>query len=59
MQYQQQLQYYFEDEIGSNGFAKVVKGTPIPTGEKAEIIIIDKQLFLDPLNLRRVKSEIN
>ena len=48
-----------QDEIGSNGFAKVVKGNLIPTGEKVEINIIDKQLFLDPLNLRRVKSEIN
>ena len=49
-----------QDEIGSDGFDKVVKGTPIPTGEKVAIKIIDKiQLFLEPLNLRRVKSEIN
>ena len=39
-----------KDEIGSDGLAKVVKGTLIPTGEKAEIIIMDKnQLFSDHL----------
>ena len=52
--------YILQDEIGSGGFAKVVQGIHIPTGEKVAIKIMDKiQLFSDPLNLRRVKSEIS
>ena len=52
--------YILQNEIGSGGFAKVVQGTHIPTGEKVAIKIMDKiQLFSDPLNLRRVKSEIS
>ena len=52
--------YILHDEIGSGGFAKVVKGIHIPTGEKVAIKIMDKiQLFTDPLNLRRVKTEIS
>ena len=49
-----------QDKIGSDGFAKVVQGNYIPTEEKFAIKIVDKiQLFSDPLNLRRVKSEIS
>ena len=52
--------YILHDEIGSGGFAKVVQGTHIPTGEKVAVKIIDKIiLFTDPLNLRRVKTEIS
>ena len=52
--------YILHDEIGSGGFAKVVQGIHIPTGEKVAIKIMDKiQLFTDPLNLRRVKTEIS
>ena len=52
--------YILLDEIGSGGFAKVVQGTHIPTGEKVAIKIMDKiQLFTDPLNLRRVETEIS
>ena len=52
--------YILHDEIGSGGFAKVVKGIHIPTGEKVAVKIMDKiQLFTDPLNLRRVKTEIS
>ena len=52
--------YILIDEIGCGGFAKVVKGIHIPTGEKVAIKVMDKiQLFTDPLNLRRVKSEIS
>ena len=50
-----------QDEIGSNAFGKVVRGTYIPTGEKIAIIKIKDwiQQFSDILNLRRVKSEIS
>ena len=52
--------YILHDEIGSGGFAKVVEGIHIPTGEKVAIKIMDKiELFTDPLNLRRVKTEIS
>ena len=52
--------YILNDEIGSGGFAKVVQGIHIPTGEKVAIKIMDKiQLFTDPLNLRRVETEIS
>ena len=52
--------YILTDEIGCGGFAKVVKGIHIPTGEKVAIKVMDKiQLFTDPLNLRRVKTEIS
>ena len=52
--------YILHDEIGSGGFAKVVQGIHIPTGEKVAIKIMDKiQLFTDPLNLSRVKTEIS
>ena len=52
--------YILHDEIGSGGFAKVVKGIHIPTGEKVAVKIMNKiQLFTDPLNLRRVKTEIS
>ena len=49
-----------QDKIGSDDFAKVVQGNYIHTEEKFAIKIVDKiQLFSDPLNLRRVKSEIS
>ena len=52
--------YILTDEIGSGGFAKVVRGIHIPTGEKVAVKVMDKiQLFTDPINLRRVKSEIS
>ena len=51
--------YLLNEEIGSGGFAKVVSGTHIPTGEKVAIKIMDKQQILsDELNRERVKSEI-
>ena len=52
--------YTICEEIGSGGFAKVAKGIHIPTGEKVAIKIMDKNLlYSDPLNYRRVKSEIS
>ena len=52
--------YILHGEIGSGGFAKVVQGIHIPTGEKVAVKIMDKmQLFTDPLNLGRVKTEIS
>ena len=52
--------YTLENEIGKGGFATVYKGIHIPTGEKVAIKIIDKtQLQEDPLNLKRVESEIS
>ena len=52
--------YILRNEIGSGGFAKVVQGIHIPTGEKVAIKIMDKiELFTDPLNLRRVETEIS
>ena len=51
--------YLLNEEIGSGGFAKVVLGTHIPTGEKVAIKIMDKQQILsDELNKERVLSEI-
>ena len=51
--------YILEDEIGSGGFAKVVQGIHIPTGEKVAIKVLDKlQLMEDPENLKRVEREI-
>ena len=51
--------YILEDEIGSGGFAKVVQGIHIPTGEKVAIKVLDKlQLMEDPDNLKRVEREI-
>ena len=51
--------YLLNEEIGSGGFAKVVLGTHIPTGEKVAIKIMDKQQILsDELNRERVLSEI-
>ena len=51
--------YLLNDEIGSGGFAKVVLGTHIPTGEKVAIKIMDKeQILSDELNRERVLSEI-
>ena len=40
--------YLLNEEIGSGGFAKVVLGTHIPTGEKVAIKIMDKQYY--PMN---------
>ena len=52
--------YTLQNEIGKGGFATVYKGTHIPTGENVAIKIIDKtQLQEDPLNLKRVESEIS
>ena len=52
--------YTLENEIGKGGFATVYKGIHIPTGEKVAIKIINKtQLQEDPLNLKRVESEIS
>ena len=52
--------YTLQNEIGKGGFATVYKGTHIPTGENVAIKIIDKtQLKEDPLNLKRVESEIS
>ena len=52
--------YLLNDEIGSGGFAKVVLGTHIPTGEKVAIKIMDKeQILSDELNKERVLSEIS
>ena len=51
--------YLLNEEIGSGGFAKVVLGIHIPTGEKVAIKIMDKQQILsDELNKERVLSEI-
>ena len=51
--------YLLNEEIGSGGFAKVVLGTHIPTGEKVAIKIMDKeQILSDDLNKERVLSEI-
>ena len=51
--------YLLNEEIGSGGFAKVVLGTHIPTGEKVAIKIMDKeQILSDELNRERVLSEI-
>ena len=51
--------YILEDEIGSGGFAKVVQGIHIPTGEKVAIKVLNKlQLMEDPENLKRVEREI-
>ena len=51
--------YILEEEIGSGGFAKVVQGIHIPTGEKVAIKVLDKlQLMEDPDNLKRVEREI-
>ena len=52
--------YLLNEEIGSGGFAKVVLGIHIPTGEKVAIKIMDKQQILsDELNKERVLSEIS
>ena len=51
--------YLLNEELGSGGFAKVVLGIHIPTGEKVAIKIMDKQQILsDDLNKERVLSEI-
>ena len=51
--------YLLNEEIGSGGFAKVVLGTHIPTGEKVAIKIMDKeQILSDELNRQRVLSVI-
>ena len=51
--------YLLNEEIGSGGFAKVVLGTHIPTGEKVAVKIMDKeQILSDELNKERVLSEI-
>ena len=51
--------YLLKEEIGSGGFAKVVLGTHIPTGEKVAIKIMDKeQILSDELNKERVLNEI-
>ena len=52
--------YLLNEEIGSGGFAKVVLGTHIPTGEKVAIKIMDKSIiFEDDVNKERVLSEIS
>ena len=51
--------YLLNEEIGSGGFAKVVQGIHIPTGEKVAVKIMDKaQIFSEPLNLTRIQREI-
>ena len=51
--------YLLNEEIGSGGFAKVVEGIHIPTGEKVAVKIMDKaQIFSEPLNLNRIQREI-
>ena len=51
--------YLLNEEIGSGGFAKVVQGIHIPTGEKVAVKIMDKaQIFSEPLNLNRIQREI-
>ena len=51
--------YLLNEEIGSGGFAKVVQGIHIPTGEKVAVKIMDKaQIFSEPLNLNRIRREI-
>ena len=51
--------YILQKEIGSGGFAKVVLGIHIPTGEKVSIKIMDKiELLKDKLNFKRVEYEI-
>ena len=51
--------YLLNEEIGSGGFAKVVQGIHIPTGEKVAVKIMDKeQIFSEPLNLDRIQREI-
>ncbi len=52
--------YLLNEEIGSGGFAKVVLGIHIPTGEKVAIKIMDKQQILsDEINKERVMTEIS
>ena len=51
--------YLLNEEIGSGGFAKVVQGIHIPTGEKVAVKIMDKeQIFSEPLNWNRIQREI-
>ncbi len=51
--------YLLNEELGSGGFAKVVQGIHIPTGEKVAVKIMDKaQIFAEPLNLNRIRREI-
>ena len=51
--------YLLNEELGSGGFAKVVQGIHIPTGEKVAVKIMDKaQIFAEPLNLTRIRREI-
>ena len=51
--------YLLNEELGSGGFAKVVQGIHIPTGEKVAVKIMDKaQIFSEPLNLTRIQREI-
>ena len=51
--------YLLNEELGSGGFAKVVQGIHIPTGEKVAVKIMDKaQIFSEPLNLNRIRREI-
>ena len=51
--------YLLNEEIGSGGFAKVVQGIHIPTGEKVAVKIMDKaQILSEPLNLNRIQREI-
>ena len=51
--------YILNEELGFGGFAKVVEGIHIPTGEKVAIKILDKnKLYSDSLALKRIKLEI-
>ena len=51
--------YFLNEQIGSGGFAKVVLGIHIPTGEKVAIKIMDKKEILsDENNKIRVENEI-
>ena len=52
--------YILNEELGFGGFAKVVEGIHIPTGEKVAIKILDKnKLYSDSLALKRIKLEIS
>ena len=52
--------YILNEQLGFGGFAKVVEGIHIPTGEKVAIKILDKsKLYSDPLSFKRIKLEIS
>ena len=52
--------YILNKQLGFGGFAKVVEGIHIPTGEKVAIKILDKnKLNSDPLAYKRILLEIS